>query len=83
MKKSHIIENYYYKGVMRMRTKCPWCGKKNQPLNLNVDNWLTYISGAKIQDAFPDLTAAERETIKTGICPECWEDKFGGDDDDI
>ncbi len=33
--------------------------------------------GALIQDAMPNLTADEREFIKTGITPETWEKTFG------
>jgi hypothetical protein len=33
-------------------------------------------SGMYIQDAFPTLTADEREFIKTGITPEEWEKVF-------
>lgn len=37
-------------------------------------------AGTLIQDAFPMLTASEREFIKTGITPEEWDRMFGGDD---
>jgi hypothetical protein len=36
-------------------------------------------SGMLIQDAFPMLSADEREFIKTGITPEEWEEMFGED----
>jgi hypothetical protein len=38
---------------------------------------LAYKQGKLIQDAFPNLTDAEREFIKTGITPEEWEAAFG------
>ena len=34
-------------------------------------------SGMLIQDAFPMLSADEREFIKTGITPEEWDAAFG------
>ena len=34
-------------------------------------------NGALIQDAFPMLTAGEREFIKTGITPDEWDNLFG------
>ena len=34
-------------------------------------------AGMKIQDAMPDLPAAEREYIKSGISPEEWRQTFG------
>ena len=33
--------------------------------------------GVLLQDAFPNLTAGEREFIKTGITPEEWDEYFG------
>ena len=35
--------------------------------------------GVLLQDAFPNLTAEEREFIKTGITPEEWDEYFGKD----
>lgn len=35
--------------------------------------------GVLLQDAFPNITPAEREFIKTGITPEEWYDTFGED----
>jgi hypothetical protein len=42
---------------------------------------LAYERGALIQDAFPNLSAAEREFIKTGITAEEWQATFGEDDE--
>jgi hypothetical protein len=39
-----------------------------------------YQNGALLQDAFPDLSAGDREFIKTGITDEEWEQHMGGDD---
>lgn len=33
--------------------------------------------GVLLQDAFPNLSPAEREFIKSGITPEEWNDTFG------
>ena len=35
--------------------------------------------GVLLQDAFPNITPAEREFIKTGITPEEWDQYFGKD----
>lgn len=35
-----------------------------------------YANGALIQDAFPALTPAQREFLKTGITDEQWQDLF-------
>jgi len=39
-------------------------------------------AGTPIQDAFPGVPAGLRETIKTGIHPDCWDYAFGTDEDD-
>lgn len=39
----------------------------------DFDNWR---NGTLIQDAFPYLTADERELLKTQTCGLCWERMF-------
>jgi hypothetical protein len=41
-----------------------------------------YAAGELIQNAFPHLSAGEREFIKTGITDEEWDELFGGDEDE-
>lgn len=41
-----------------------------------------YKGGTLIQHAFPNITAAEREFIKTGITQEEWDEIFLPEDDD-
>ena len=36
-----------------------------------------YLEGMLLQDAFPNLSADEREFIKTGITPKEWDGLFG------
>lgn len=56
--------------------RCPFCDK-NHSVKVNDSDWVKYkFSYVLIQDAFPYLTAEEREIIKTGICPTCWKDMF-------
>ena len=38
------------------------------------------VEGVLIQYAMPNLTAGEREFIKTGITPQEGDDMFGGED---
>ncbi len=40
------------------------------------------VEGMLIQQAMPNLTADEREFIKTGITPQEWDDMFGGEESD-
>jgi hypothetical protein len=39
--------------------------------------------GVLLQDAFPNLSPAEREFIKTGITPEEWHEYFGMDVEEL
>lgn len=48
-------------------------GKQNSlDLDITATQIIAYNSGALLQDAFPNLTAAEREFYKTGITAEEW-----------
>jgi len=53
-------------------TRISMITRKEHTLDLNVteDQLLAYYEGALLQNAFPNLTAPEREFIKTGITPE-------------
>lgn len=42
---------------------------------------MDYISGANLQDAFPNLSDDDREFLKTGISPEGWNQIFGEDNE--
>lgn len=46
----------------------------------HIDAWE---AGALIQDAFPHLTAGEREFIMTGITDEEWDDLFSDTEDEF
>ncbi len=37
--------------------------------------------GKHIQDVFPELSADDREFMRTGVTPEEWEATFGGADE--
>jgi len=54
---------------------CFQCGIKNEIYVFEKDYFL-WKNGAFIQDAFPYLSHAQREVIKTGIHPECWQQIF-------
>lgn len=61
--------------------RCPQCGQADtmQILAEGYDRW---VSGATIQDAFPDLTREVREQLLTGYHPACWDTAFGGWEED-
>ena len=59
---------------MKITRTNPFNGEINT-INIDVtdEQVQAYMDGALIQNAFPQLTAGEREFIKTGITEESWE----------
>lgn len=62
---------------------CPFCGKANvievfstQLAKFEADDTMF------VADAFPQLSTTDRESLISGICPECQESVFGESDDD-
>lgn len=66
-----LFENY----LIEFKKTCPICGKQNT-VKVHPASLMAYDNGARLQDAFPSLTPAEREIIKTGICQDCWDEMF-------
>ena len=62
-------------------TRCPFCGRANERA-VNEADYLDWQDGALVQNAFPYLSADEREMLISGICPTCWESTFGGEDEE-
>ena len=68
--------------MIEIACTCPFCGKVTE---IAVDSDALYdyrCGGALVQDAFPTLSASERELIKTGMCQTCQDNIFGVDDDE-
>ena len=60
-------------------TTCPFCGCANF-IEVNEEDYLDWQDGKLVQDAFPYLSADEREMLISGICPTCWDGMFGGEE---
>ena len=62
--------------MIEIITTCPICGKQTKHM---VDE-KAYAAWKRkellIQQAFPHMSADEREELKTGICSKCWDDMF-------
>lgn len=80
--KKLISEKLDYMGstnhTVTLCNDCPFCKKHYEfTIKMDYDDFIDamwkYKYGAKIQDAFPNLTPDEREQIKTGICNDCWD----------
>ena len=61
-------------------TACPFCGHANE-VEVNEMDYLDWQDGELAQVAFPYLSADEREMLISGICPTCWDEMFGSDEE--
>lgn len=61
-------------------TRCPFCGHANE-VEVNEMDYLDWSDGELAQVAFPYLSADEREMLISGICPTCWDEMFGSDEE--
>ena len=67
---------------MIVKRKSPLTGAIHErDLPITEQQLYDWIDGALVQDAFPQLSAAGREFIKTGITPEEWEEYIGDEDE--
>ena len=62
-------------------TYCPFCHKAHE-VAVNEMDYLDWQDGKLAQDAFPYLSASDREMLITGICEDCWNGMFGTDEED-
>ena len=62
---------------MTIETTCPFCGKTHEITVDAIDYTLWELGFEKAQDAFPYLSASDRELLISGICSDCWERTFG------
>lgn len=82
-----IVPKKEQKEVMRMRMitalecQCPKC-RRTTVLYVFEDDYRRYIGGAKIQDCFSYLTDDQRELLLSGLCPDCWNELFGDEEEE-
>lgn len=60
---------------------CAFCGKDTE-LIVPARGYRLWQEGELIQNALPELSATDRETLISGLCKSCQDDLFGGDDDE-
>jgi len=56
--------------------------RKNYSVTVKAPDLYKYRQGEYIQNAFPYLSAGDREFLMSGYSPEGWEKTFGRDDDE-
>lgn len=54
---------------------------RTKEINVTEEQLFAWQNGALIQDAMPQLSADDREFVKTGITGEEWDQLFGGGED--
>ena len=57
-------------------TVCPFCRHANE-VAVNEMDYFDWDDGELAQNAFPYLSAGEREMLISGCCPTCWNKMFG------
>tara|TARA_Y100000310_G_C20532738_1_gene739326 strand:+ start:48 stop:242 length:195 start_codon:yes stop_codon:yes gene_type:complete len=63
---------------MLIEKESPFSGNKNvMDIDVTEEQIASWQGGELIQNAMPNLSADEREFVKTGITPEEWENVFG------
>lgn len=55
---------------------CPFCGTEHY-VNVPEARYDRWMKGALVQDAFPMLSATEREQLISHLCPACQAEVFG------
>jgi len=64
-----------------INTTCPFCGKTTPVQIRRVADYRAWQDGELAQNAFPYLSADEHEMLISGICPTCWDEMFGSDEE--
>jgi hypothetical protein len=60
---------------------CPLCGEQTI-FTVDTEALAQWQSGRLIQDCFMSWSDEDRETLKSGYCPRCWELAFPEDEED-
>lgn len=57
---------------------CPRCGQTTW-VGMPVENYEAWQIGVNIQEAWPEGSVTERETLISGFCPACQEGVFNNE----
>lgn len=76
------IHKVFDNGVTRIKTpNCMRCGQPSL-MDVKTTSLKKWQQGMFIQDAFPELSAPERENILTGTHPGCWDEMFPNNEEE-
>ena len=76
-----MMKTLDYNSAITVITACPLCGKAHEVL-VNEEDYWDWQDGELAQNAFPYLSASERELLISGIDNKCWAEMFGGEEED-
>lgn len=71
-----MLDYSYEHPTFEVACVCPVCGEVTF-IEVRCEDWDEWGYGKSAQQAFPYLTATERETLISGLCEECQNDVFG------
>ena len=64
-----------------IRTECPRCHCLNH-IHTTREQFESWEAGELVQNVFPDLDPTDRESLISGLCPECQTFFFGFEDEE-
>lgn len=60
---------------------CPFCGTETE-IAVSASDYFDWMNGELVQNAFPYLSANEREAFVSGICSSCWDKMFSSSEEE-
>lgn len=68
--------------VIELESRCVMCQMESR-IEVTLNAYSMWNMGTAVQSAFPFLSPADREQFfMTGICGQCWDQMFLGQEDD-
>lgn len=67
--------------TVQVQVTCVSCGA-TKLFQLPYSRYIAWQNGMLIQDAFPEMPAADRELLISGLCPDCWNALWEGLDNE-
>tara|TARA_B100000519_G_C13841603_1_gene249864 strand:+ start:138 stop:431 length:294 start_codon:yes stop_codon:yes gene_type:complete len=64
---------------LELELECKYCDYEEN-ISVHESDYISWHNGEFIQDAFPYLTAGQRELMISNTCDDCW-NRFFPDDD--
>ena len=76
-----MLAEYDFDPMTVIEAKCQLCGHEST-VEVETLAYLRWQNGTYLQDAFPTLSPAERETVKLGFCLPCQDALFSPPEDE-